>query len=148
VLAICRGLQVLNVARGGTLDQHITGRPGLEAHGQPGVAGSAHQVAVETGSRLGQAMGVACAEAVCHHHQAVGRVGVGLRVTARGADGVIEGLELDESSWVVAVQWHPEDNAAENQAQQRLFDAFVVECSGRAEQGHAGRGRSPRSAAG
>jgi putative glutamine amidotransferase len=132
VLAICRGLQVLNVARGGTLDQHITGRPGLEAHGQPGVGGSIHTVAVEPGTRLSEAIEASTAVASCHHHQAVARVGDGLRVSARCADGIIEGLELEDAGWVVAVQWHPEDSAADDPAQQRLFDKLVDRCAARA----------------
>ncbi len=126
VLAICRGVQILNVARGGTLDQHITGRPGLEAHGVPGVSGSTHTVSVEPGTRLWEAMETSHAVAACHHHQAVARVGDGLRVTARCADGIIEGLELDDAGFVVGVQWHPEDTAADDAAQQRLFDTFVT----------------------
>jgi putative glutamine amidotransferase len=153
VLAICRGLQVLNVARGGTLDQHITGRPGLEAHGQPGVAGSTHTVDVEPGTRLWAAVETSTAEASCHHHQAVARVGAGLRVSARCPDGIIEGLELDGAGWVVAVQWHPEDNAAEDPVQQRLFDAFAATCAARGsvergsvEQGSVEQGSARRPA--
>ena len=62
--------------------------------------------------------------ASCHHHQAVDRVGDGLRVVARAADGIVEGMELD-GAFVLAVQWHPEDTAASDPAQQRLFDALV-----------------------
>jgi putative glutamine amidotransferase len=126
VLAICRGVQVLNVARGGTLDQHITGRTGLEAHGVPGVSGSTHTVSVQPGTRLWEAMETSTAVAACHHHQAIGRVGDGLRVVARCADGIIEALELDDAGFVVGVQWHPEDTAADDPAQQRLFDTFVA----------------------
>ena len=129
VLAICRGLQVLNVARGGTLDQHITGRAGLEAHGEPGVSGALHEVEVEAGSQLAKALGDTKAVASCHHHQAVGRVGRDLTVTARSADGIVEGLELTRG-WVVAVQWHPEDTAGSDPAQQALFNEFVARCRG------------------
>jgi putative glutamine amidotransferase len=71
-------------------------------------------------------MGTRRARCSCHHHQAVDRVGRGLRVTARGDDGIIEALELDGPAWVTAVQWHPEDTAATDPAQQGLFDAFVA----------------------
>ena len=129
VLAICRGHQVLNVALGGTLDQHIPDRPGVDEHGQPGVAGGAleHAVRVETGTRLAEAMGTQHAIASCHHHQAVEEAGASLRVVARAADGVIEATELadPEGPWVVSVQWHPEDTAAHDRAQQGLFDALV-----------------------
>ena len=129
VLAICRGHQVLNVALGGTLDQHITDREGLAEHGKPGVEdGSARrEIDIVEGSRLADAVGAAHVTGSCHHHQAVERVADGLRVVARADDGVIEGIELadPDGPWVVGVQWHPEDTAATDPAQQRLFDRFV-----------------------
>ena len=60
----------------------------------------------------------------CHHHQAVAKLGDGLHVTAASDDGIVEGLELDDT-WLLAVQWHPEDTADHDPAQQRLFDALV-----------------------
>jgi len=130
-LAICRGLQVLNVACGGTLDQHITGRPGLGAHGVPnGGACAAVEMAIGPGSRLAAAVGTASVVGLCHHHQAVDRLGEGLAVVARAADGLVEAVEpADAPGWVVAVQWHPEDSAAEDPAQQALFDALVAEAA-------------------
>ncbi|CAN5263853.1 gamma-glutamyl-gamma-aminobutyrate hydrolase family protein [soil metagenome] len=125
VLAICRGLQVLNVALGGTLDQHITGRQGLLPHGAPTERRSAlHEVQVVPGSRLAKALGVDRAQVKSIHHQAVSALGQGLTVTARSEDGLIEGAETDKG-WVVAVQWHPEETAAYDPIQQVLFDAFV-----------------------
>ena len=126
MLAICRGLQVLNVAFGGTLDQHISGRPDLEDHGRPGGEEVVHAVSVEDDSRLAGAFGETKVMGSCHHHQAVDRVGRGLRVTARTPDGGVEGLELEGDPWVAAVQWHPEDTAASDPTQQRLFSAFVA----------------------
>ena len=126
IFAICRGTQVLNVALGGTLTQHIT--DDFPGRGTPGVEGgqNVHDVAIEAESRAGVAMGTMRARCSCHHHQAVDRVGRGLRVTARGDDGVVEALELDGPVWVTAVQWHPEDTAAGDPAQQGLFDPFVA----------------------
>ncbi|HKH25904.1 MAG TPA: gamma-glutamyl-gamma-aminobutyrate hydrolase family protein [Acidimicrobiia bacterium] len=126
-LAICRGHQVLNVALGGSLDQHISERDGVLAHGKPGAPGgsSVHDVDLEPGSRLAEAMGVTRASCSSHHHQAVDRVGDRLHVTARSPDGVVEGIELDGDAWIVGAQWHPEDTAATDAAQQRLFDTFV-----------------------
>jgi putative glutamine amidotransferase len=126
-LAICRGHQVLNVALGGSLDQHITDRDGVLAHGKPGVPGGStvHDIDIEPGSRLAEAMGVTQASCSSHHHQAVESTGEGLRVSARAPDGVIEGIELEGDAWIVGAQWHPEDTAADDPAQQRLFDAFV-----------------------
>jgi putative glutamine amidotransferase len=126
-LAICRGHQVLNVALGGSLDQHITGRAGLVHHGTPGVEGGAsvHDLVLEPGSRLAEAMDLRHASCSSHHHQAVERTGDALCVTARATDGVIEGIEVDGGGWIVGVQWHPEDTAAADPAHQRLFDTFV-----------------------
>jgi putative glutamine amidotransferase len=131
-LAICRGHQVLNVALGGSLDQHITDRDGVLPHGKPGVPGGStvHDIEIEPGSRLAEAMGVTHASCSSHHHQAVDRTGKGLRVTARAPDGVVEGIEHDGDGWIVGAQWHPEDTAADDPAQQRLFDAFAREAAG------------------
>jgi len=131
VLAVCRGHQVLNVAFGGTLDQHIPDRDGVTEHGRPGVAGGAleHEVEVEGDTRLAAALGTRRAIVSCHHHQAVDVPGDGLRVVACAADGVVEATELADRDgpWVVSVQWHPEDTAAADPAQQGLFDALVRE---------------------
>ena len=71
--------------------------------------------------------------ASCHHHQAIDRVGSGLRVVARADDGVVEALELDHTTgWLLAVQWHPEESAADDPAQQALFDALVERARERA----------------
>ena len=129
-LAICRGFQVLNVALGGTLYQHIPEEPGVEPHGRPGEphGGHTHEVDVEAGTLLAKVMGATRPTATCHHHQAAARVGDGLRVVARAGDGIVEGLELEAAGgWLLAVQWHPEDTAAADPANQRLFDALVAE---------------------
>ncbi len=125
LLAICRGMQVLNVSLGGTLHQHIT--DDLPGHGKPGVEGgqNLHAVDIEPESHLGRALGVTRAACSCHHHQAVDRLGAGLSVTARDADGTVEAVELEGPRWVTGVQWHPEDTAATDPDQQALFDAFV-----------------------
>ena len=127
ILAICRGHQVLNVALAGSLEQDIAGRAGLLEHGVPGTAGGSrmHGVDVQPGSRLAAALQATQVECSSRHHQAIDRVGDGLRVVARAPDGVIEGVELDGDAWVVGVQWHPEDTAATDRTQQRLFDTFV-----------------------
>jgi gamma-glutamyl-gamma-aminobutyrate hydrolase PuuD len=126
VLAICRGIQVLNVARGGTLFQHIPDDPGVPRHGEPGVAGGArlHEISLDAGSLLADVMDARRVTVSCHHHQAIAKLGDGLRVVGRADDGIVEALELD-GSFVLAVQWHPEDTAADDPAQQRLFDALV-----------------------
>jgi putative glutamine amidotransferase len=129
VLGICRGHQVVNVALGGVLDQHIPERDGVSEHGRPGVGGGGleHEVEVERGTRLADALGADRVVASCHHHQAVETPGAGLRVVARATDGIVEGTELadPDGPWVVTVQWHPEDTAATDPAQQGLFDTLV-----------------------
>jgi putative glutamine amidotransferase len=115
VLAVCRGVQLLNVALGGTLHQHIEGHRETE-----------HPVTVDPSSRLAV---VGTDRPVGHsvHHQAIDRLGDGLVVTAHADDGTVEGVELPDR-WVVGVQWHPEDTADTDPAQQALFDAFVEAC--------------------
>lgn len=127
LLCICRGMQILDVLRGGTLDQHILDRPVVGEHGIPfGGGGTRHTVEVDAGTRLADALGTTTPFCECHHHQAVDVVGDGLTVVARAADGTVEGLDLaDRAAWMVAVQWHPEDTAATDPVQQRLFDELV-----------------------
>ena len=132
MLAICRGIQVLNVALGGTLIAHLPDIDGVGAHGRPGVpnGAAANKVTLEPGSLLASAMGAERVTSSCHHHQALDRLGEGVRVTARSDDGVIEGVEV-EGAWALAVQWHPEDTAGEDPAQQALFDTLVTEARAR-----------------
>jgi putative glutamine amidotransferase len=129
LLAVCRGAQLLNVVRGGSLHQHIT--EDFPGHGKPGVEGGQeiHAVELLPGTLVASVVGASPVMASCHHHQAIDALGAGLVVSARAPDGIVEGLELPGSRWVVAVQWHPEDTAGDDPAQQRLFDAFVAECA-------------------
>jgi putative glutamine amidotransferase len=124
VLAICRGVQVLNVALGGTLDQHITGREGLVGHGVPGVAAEMHQVRLEPGTWTAKAMETESVEVSSSHHQALDRLAEGLVVTGRAPDGIVEAVEHPGGGWVVGVQWHPE-RTSDDPAHQGLFDALV-----------------------
>jgi putative glutamine amidotransferase len=125
VLAICRGFQVLNVALGGTLHQHITDDETTVQH-----RGHLHEVALEPGCRLALAVGADRVVGHSVHHQALDRIGDGLRVTGRAQDGIVESVEL-EDGWVVGVQWHPEDTAHEDVQQQALFEAFAAAARGR-----------------
>jgi gamma-glutamyl-gamma-aminobutyrate hydrolase PuuD len=119
VLAICRGSQVLNIARGGDLVQHLPEVVGHEGHKEhPGVFGD-HDVLIDAQSRLGELVG-AHAPIKSHHHQGFGRVGDGLREVAWADDGTVEALEDPEAPFVLGVLWHPE--AGEDQA---LFQALV-----------------------
>lgn len=126
-LAICRGAQLVNVALGGTLIQHLPDLDGLIPHGSP-IDGSpvSHDVKVEAGSRVAEAAGAARLTCTSHHHQGIGVVGDGLVPTAWAEDGQIEALESPDR-WLVAVVWHPEITAQTDPAQQGLFDSFVRE---------------------
>lgn len=119
LLAICRGLQVVNTALGGTLHQDMGGPRREHRHIRQSVSLAPDTV-------VARITGTDKIEASCYHHQHVDRLGEGLRVTARAADDTIEGVEPAEArALFVAVQWHPEDTAHEDPAQQRLFDALV-----------------------
>ena len=122
-LGICRGSQVLNVALGGDLIQHLPDVVGDDRHKDvPGLYAE-HQVAIEPGSKLEAALG-SKAPVKSHHHQGLGRIGRGLTVTARAEDGTVEGLEEYSRRFAVGVLWHPE--AGEDM---RLFEALVAEAT-------------------
>jgi putative glutamine amidotransferase len=125
LLAICRGIQVLNVALGGTLHQDLGDvLADRESHWN-----TYHPVALDEGSRVAAAMDTQHpARSHSYHHQALDKVADGLRVTGRAPDGMIEAVEHRACGWIVGVQWHPEDDAADTADQQRLFDAFVAVC--------------------
>lgn len=106
VLGVCRGMQLLNVARGGTLLQDL-GAGGIDHYVREAWDRPVHEVEVEPGSRLERVFADGRTNVNSVHHQAIDRLGAGLRVTARAADGVIEGIE-DEDGLAVGVQWHPE----------------------------------------
>ncbi len=128
VMAICRGLQILNVAAGGTLHQHLPEVEGTHAHGLP-VNGTSvlHDVKVAAGTRLADVSGSEMLSCTSYHHQGIDRLGEGLVSTAWSDDGLVEGLEPDaDGPWVMGVQWHPEMTAAEDPSQQALFDGFVA----------------------
>lgn len=120
-LAVCRGMQVLNVVCGGTLDQHLaeTGVGHLDA---------LHEVTAEPGSRLASVVGDAPFKISSYHHQAVDRLGRDLKVVARAPDGCVEALEHTRAD-VLAVQWHPEDLAGDSPQDRALF-ADLVERAG------------------
>lgn len=126
VLAICRGVQVLNTALGGTLLQHV---PDVTAadHGEAPGAFAPTDVVIEGGTLVRDALGSVGDRLTvrCHHHQALDRVAEGLVVAARSADGIVEAVELPSATFVVGVQWHPEQDAADR----RLFRALVAAAS-------------------
>ncbi|MGI8674868.1 MAG: gamma-glutamyl-gamma-aminobutyrate hydrolase family protein, partial [Thermoleophilaceae bacterium] len=110
ILAVCRGAQTLNIARGGSLHQHLPDRPGVTIDHRQGGAGTqvTHAVTIAPGTRLAETMGRQQAQVNSFHHQAVNRLGTGLRAVAWSSDGVIEGIEAPARDFLVGVQWHAE----------------------------------------
>jgi putative glutamine amidotransferase len=126
ILAICRGMQALNVARGGSLHQHLPDRPGVtidHRQREPGDR-AVHDVTVAPGSRLARLMSCREASVNSFHHQAVHRLGNGLRAVAWSPDGVIEGVEAPARDFAVGVQWHAESLVARRE-QGNLFRGLV-----------------------
>lgn len=107
VLGICRGAQVINVALGGTLHQHLPDIVGHTGHQQAPAVFSTSTVTVVEGTRLAALVGEST-EAQCYHHQSIDTLGEGLLVSGVDADGVIEAVEMPDRDFVLAVQWHPE----------------------------------------
>ncbi len=126
-LGICRGLQMLNVAYGGTLIEHLPDTVGeVVPHRGPDKAPTPHAVAIEPDSSMARVLGTTTPMCTSWHHQGVADVAAGLRVVGRAADGVIEALELPGHRWLHAVLWHPELTARQDPTQQRLFDALIA----------------------
>ncbi len=122
-LGICRGLQVLNVNRGGTLLQHLPDVVGDDRYNKGGGNFATNSVEIDEGTELsGLLDGDRELDVKSYHHQAVQDVGAGLRVTARSGDGTVQALELEGVPFGVAVQWHPEEDAAEDV---RLFAGLI-----------------------
>ena len=126
-LAICRGLQILNVALGGTLHLHLPDVvDGSVTHRTDPPGPLPHPVQVDAGSLIGRVMGTDQVDTMSWHHQGIDRLGDGLRAVGWAPDGTIEAVELDGHRFLEAVQWHPEITAATDPTQQALFDALVA----------------------
>ena len=125
VLAICRGLQLVNVARGGTLHQHLPEALGTERYRVGGGVFATNEVAVDEGSRIAELVGTEPLAVHSYHHQGVDRLGDGLVVTARTDDGLVQAFESDGGGYLVGVQWHPEQNAEDR----RLFAGLVAQAA-------------------
>jgi putative glutamine amidotransferase len=133
-LAICRGIQVMNVALGGTLHQHLPDVPGMAAHGMPRgavVEPLLHDVKVAESSRLFAATGRPVLSGRSSHHQGLDRLGQGLTAVGWTGDGLVEAVEHEEG-WIIGVQWHPEETAGQDTVQQAIFDAFARKAVDRA----------------
>ena len=129
-MCICRGVQVLNVALGGTLHVHLPDVVGETVrHRLPPREPVTHPVTVEASSELARVLGATEIAPMSWHHQAIHRLGAGLRAVAWAPDGVVEAVELIAQPSLIAVQWHPELTAATDPTQAALFDAFVSAAS-------------------
>jgi gamma-glutamyl-gamma-aminobutyrate hydrolase PuuD len=120
ILAICRGLQILNVYHGGTLIQHLPSDKHARKAGDR--SAPVHEIRIDPSSLLAEIAGTSCWRVNSRHHQAADRIGGGLAVTARDPeDQVVEGLERRDRRFVLAVQWHPEDQICRAPEQLKLF---------------------------
>jgi putative glutamine amidotransferase len=137
VLAICRGLQLVNVARGGTLHQHLPEALGTERYRIGGGVFATNEVQIHEGSRIAGLLGAGPFSVHSYHHQGIDRLGAGLTATAHTDDGLVQAFESEGEGYVVGVQWHPEENE-----DRRLFAGLVAEATAYA----ARAPRAPRSA--
>ena len=134
LLAICRGLQILNVALNGSLHQHVPHEFGATVkHSQPDARNArTHGVRVEPGSLLARVTGATDLRVNSFHHQAINKRGDGLEAIAWADDKLVEAVELPGArGFVLAVQWHPEELVEEDEAARRLFEALVREAATR-----------------
>jgi putative glutamine amidotransferase len=126
VLGVCRGLQLMNVWRGGTLHQHLPDLGSRVAHrANETEYAREHGVEFDTGTRIARLVGAATVSSNSFHHQAADHLGAGLRASAKAPDGVIEAVEDPDLPFFVGVQWHPE--SLQDRAEQRaLFDGLIA----------------------
>ena len=120
-LGICRGAQILNVNRGGTLIQHLPDVVGDNRYQLGNAQFTPADVEVEPSSILGSLVGKKVSNAALYHHQAIDELGTGLKVTAKSEDGIIEAVELTDHPFGVAVQWHPEQTLDDL----RIFEGLI-----------------------
>jgi putative glutamine amidotransferase len=133
VLGICRGSQVLNLARGGDLEVHVPDAFGETIlHRLPPREPARHDVRLDLGCALRKIYEATEFPVCSWHHQSVKRLGNGVRAVAWAPDGVVEAIELDDHPWALGVQWHPEMQLPEEPMQKRLFDALVTSARARA----------------
>jgi len=125
VLCICRGMQVLNVALGGTMHAHIPEIRETDIHRNSQGLWTLHDCYVNAGSLLAELMGTERVNTYSGHHQAIRSIAGSLQVAATAPDGIIEALTSIDHPWLVGVQWHPEKSADADPTQQRLFDKLV-----------------------
>jgi len=126
VLGVCRGHQLMNVAEGGTLHQHVPAVPGAWQHEQKDTRGAPlHPITLTPGSRLARAFGAEQIKVNSYHHQAIDRLAEGLVATAHTGDGLVEAVEERTGSFVLGVQWHPEMAFMAHPQQRAPFDLLI-----------------------
>ncbi|WP_460146789.1 gamma-glutamyl-gamma-aminobutyrate hydrolase family protein [Pseudomonas sp. S2_A02] len=123
IFGICRGMQLINIAFGGDMIQEIG--PGCHNGNLDNSSMVSHPVTIKPGSKLHAVYGTPQLTIRSAHHQAVARVGEGLKVTAQAPDGLVEAIEATSESWIVGVQWHPEENEATKEDFDMLINAFL-----------------------
>ena len=130
ILAICKGLQVLNCALGGSLYQDLEEQFGKDLrHPRYEVPReSVHDVEVQAGTLLASIVEAGRMGVNSRHHQGIKKLGEGLRINATAPDGLIEGVEVEGRNFALGVQWHPESLCDHDERQQKIFDAFVKNC--------------------
>lgn len=138
ILGICRGIQMINVAEGGTLHQHLPAVPSTIQHEQRNIDGSlSHQVSLAPGASLARAFGAEAVRVNSYHHQAVDRPGAGLEPVAWSSDGIVEALEGSGAPFVLGVQWHPEMSFERHPEQLAPFQLFIEAVRRRRGAAHA-----------
>lgn len=125
VLAICRGTQLLNVALGGSIIEHIDGHRTELADGNTGFVDETLEL--DPDAKITAVLGRTTVSVRGSHHQSIDEVAAGLRVTARAPDGTIEGVEHADASWVVGLQWHPEEANANAEDRRKIFGALLAQ---------------------
>jgi len=131
LLCICRGIQVLNVAAGGTLNEHVPDIIDEDIHRSPEGIWAMQDVTVKEDSLAAHVMGTTQVNTTSGHHQSLKDIGEGLRVVAKAPDGIIEAVEMPDHPWLIAVQWHPEVTAMKDDSQQALFNELVEQAKQR-----------------
>jgi len=126
ILGVCRGIQLINIAEGGTLHQHVPALEGTISHAQRNIKGdNYHKVMLEPASLLANALGKDSVRTNSFHHQSVAEVAPGFVATAKTADGVIEAIEHTGEQFITGVQWHPEMNFREDNQQLNVFKLLL-----------------------
>ncbi|SLN17832.1 Putative glutamine amidotransferase [Roseovarius albus] len=128
-LFVCRGMQMMNVALGGTLHEDIKGAIGQDIHRGTDGLWTQQEVQVDESSNLYRVMQAQTPAPYSGHHQGIKDVAEGLTVAATAADGIVEALEVTDHPYLIGVQWHPEMSAETEPSQQRLFDGLVAVAS-------------------